>query len=244
MGKNPHKLHLSFRSLLKIFQIYSWNTSYYWDYPIFYAQISSPSTQKGKCSNSSEDVNSHKRFYSMWMNTRVMRFSLKTALKSLKGVWPHVWLFLLVLRPSSPLPPWPRMCPSVTLCPCLLTRLSTATTRNGWCRQTFRWLLLSDRASRPSMCTRVIPLTDKVGLTEHTHTHTPAAGAFTILAPCLPPSPACSCEAEPHDAALSIRWVWLYWWLMAAPPCISCAFCSRHSDTSVPVCSHNKWWHI
>ena len=69
----------------------------------------------------------------------------------------------IFLRPNSHWPPWPRMCPSATLWPCPQKRLSTATTKSGWCRPTFPWLLPSDRVSRPSTSTRGIPRTDKVG---------------------------------------------------------------------------------
>lgn len=105
------------------------------------------------------------------MNIRVTRFYLKSALKSLRDHVSDCFCLSSSLRPSSPSPPWPRTCPSVTLCPCQRMRLSTATTRNGWCRRTFRWQLPSDRASRPSMCTQATPPTDKVGLTVHARTH-------------------------------------------------------------------------
>lgn len=162
------------------------------------------------------------------MNIRVTRFYLKTALESMRDHVSDCFCLSPSLRPSSPSPPWPRTCPSVTLCPCQRTRLSTATTRNGWCRRTFRWQLPSDRASRPSMCTQATPPTDKVGITV----------LFTIVY--TPSSPACSCEVEPHHATLTICSAWLYWWSMMALPCISCAFCSHHSDVSAPVCFHNK----
>lgn len=126
------------------------------------------------------------------------------------------------LRPNSHWPPWPRTCPSVTLCLCPRRLLSMATTRSGWCRRTFLWLLPSDRVNRPSTSTQDIPVTDKVGCNATLHTPN------RQFHHCLPS--ACSHEAESHIFTITTRSVWLHWWPVTVLCDISCTFCNSPSE--------------